>query len=215
MKFTETKLAGVYLIEPKRFEDERGFFSPIFSAKEFAARNLASVFVENNISYSKNRGTLRGIHYQAPPHGQDKVVRCTRGKVFDVAVDLRPDSSTFKQWMSVELSAENRVMLYLPGDCGHGFQTLVDDNAQWQRLIADDILWELAYAPSLGHPAKLSGREEAVRHATWFAGAVENFRFLNEEGLNYRDHRTRRQLSRRTPAHPGLRGAWSGSASRP
>lgn len=127
MKFTETKLAGVYLIEPKRFEDERGFFSPIFSAKEFAARNLASVFVENNISYSKNRGTLRGIHYQAPPHGQDKVVRCTRGKVFDVAVDLRPDSSTFKQWMSVELSAENRVMLYLPGDCGHGFQTLVDD----------------------------------------------------------------------------------------
>ena len=127
MKLTETKLAGVYLIEPKRFEDERGFFSPIFSAKEFAARNLASVFVDNNISYSKNRGTLRGIHYQAAPHGQDKLVRCTRGKVFDVAVDLRPDSPTFKQWISVELSAENRVMLYLPGDCGHGFQTLVDD----------------------------------------------------------------------------------------
>jgi len=127
MKLTETKLAGVYVIEPQRFEDDRGFFSPIFSAKEFAARKMAAVFVENNISYSKNRGTLRGIHYQAAPHGQDKLVRCTRGKVFDVAVDLRPDSPTFKQWISVELSAENRVMLYVPGDCGHGFQTLVDD----------------------------------------------------------------------------------------
>jgi dTDP-4-dehydrorhamnose 3,5-epimerase len=127
MKFTETKLDGVYILEPQRFEDERGFFAPSFSAREFAARDLASVFVENNISYSKSRGTLRGLHYQAAPHGQDKLVRCTRGAVFDVAVDLRPDSPTFKQWIGVELSEKNRLLMYLPGDCGHGFQTLVDD----------------------------------------------------------------------------------------
>ena len=127
MKFNETKLRGIYVIEPHRFEDDRGFFAQSFSAKEFAARGLATVFVENNISHSKYRGTLRGIHFQAAPHGQDKLVRCTRGAVFDVAVDLRPHSPTFKQWIGVELSAENRTMIYIPGDCGHGFQTLVND----------------------------------------------------------------------------------------
>jgi dTDP-4-dehydrorhamnose 3,5-epimerase len=127
MKITETKLAGVYLVEPRRFEDERGFFAASFSAKEFAARGIASVFVENNISYSKSKGTLRGIHYQAAPHGQAKLVRCTRGAIFDVAVDLRSDSPTFKQWVGFELSAESLLMLYLPGDCGHGYQTLVED----------------------------------------------------------------------------------------
>src|SRR2546426_12436794 len=101
MKFTETKLGGVYLLEPRRFKDGRGFFAPSFSAEAFAARGMASVFLENNISYSKKRGTLRGIHYQAAPHGQDKLVRCTRGAIFDVAVDLRPDSPTFKQWTCV------------------------------------------------------------------------------------------------------------------
>ncbi|MFN2499548.1 MAG: dTDP-4-dehydrorhamnose 3,5-epimerase [Pyrinomonadaceae bacterium] len=127
MIFTETKLRGVYVLQPERFEDERGFFAPSFSAKEFAERGLASVFVENNISYSKDRGTLRGMHYQAAPQGQAKLVRCTSGAVFDVAVDLRTDSPTFKQWTGVELSAQNRTMLYLPGDCGHGFLTLTDD----------------------------------------------------------------------------------------
>jgi dTDP-4-dehydrorhamnose 3,5-epimerase len=127
MKFTETKLPGVYIVEPRRFEDDRGFFAPSFRAQEFAARGMANVFVENNISFSKQRGTLRGMHYQAAPHGQAKLVRCTRGTIFDVAVDLRPESPTFKQWTAVELSEENRSMLYIPGDCAHGFQTLVDD----------------------------------------------------------------------------------------
>lgn len=127
MIFSETKLKGIYFIEPRRFEDERGFFAPSFLAREFAARGMASEFVENNISYSQSRGTLRGMHYQAAPYGQDKLIRCTRGAIFDVAVDLRPDSPTFKQWFGVELTAENRSMVYVPGDCGHGFQTLVDD----------------------------------------------------------------------------------------
>ncbi|HWN10323.1 MAG TPA: dTDP-4-dehydrorhamnose 3,5-epimerase [Pyrinomonadaceae bacterium] len=127
MTITETKLAGVYLVEPQRFEDDRGFFAPAFSAKDFAEQGMASVFVESNISFSTNRGTLRGMHYQAAPYGQDKLVRCTRGAIFDVAVDLRPDSPTFKEWIGVELSAENRNMLYVPADCGHGFQTLTSD----------------------------------------------------------------------------------------
>ena len=127
MRFTETKLKGVFLIEPKRFEDERGFFAPSFRAEEFAERGMASEFVENNISYSRSRGTIRGMHYQAAPHGQAKLVRCTRGAIYDVAVDLRRDSPTYREWVGVELTAENRSMLYVPGDCGHGFQTLVDD----------------------------------------------------------------------------------------
>ena len=127
MKFTETKLPGVFLIEPQRFGDERGFLAPSFSAKEFAVRGMESVFVESIISFSEQRGTLRGMHYQAAPFGQAKLVRCTRGAVFDVAVDLRPDSPAFKQWIGVELSAENRSMIYLPAEFGHGYQTLVDD----------------------------------------------------------------------------------------
>ncbi len=127
MIFSETRIKGIYLLQPKRFEDERGFFAPSFSAREFAARGLASNFVETNISYSRTRGTLRGMHYQAAPFGQAKLVRCTRGVVFDVAVDLRPSSPTYREWLGVELSAENRSMLYLPGDCAHGFQTLTDD----------------------------------------------------------------------------------------
>ena len=134
MIFTETKLPGVYLIEVEKFEDERGFFAPAFRARDLEARGLESVFVENNISYSRNRGTLRGMHYQASPHGQAKIVRCTRGAIFDVAIDLRPDSATFKQWVGFELTAENRSMLYLPGDCGHGFQTLVDDTEVFYKV---------------------------------------------------------------------------------
>lgn len=127
MHFTETKLQGTFIIEPERFEDERGFFAPAFSAAEFSARGLASVFVENNISYNKNRATLRGMHYQVAPYGQAKLIRCTRGAIFDVAVDLRPDSDTFKQWVGVQLSADDRSMVYVPGNYAHGFQTLQDD----------------------------------------------------------------------------------------
>jgi dTDP-4-dehydrorhamnose 3,5-epimerase len=127
MRINETKLGGVYIIEPQRFEDARGFFAPAFSAREFAARGMESEFVENNISYSKWAGTLRGMHYQAAPYGQAKLVRCTRGAIFDVVVDLRRDSPTFREWVGVELTAESRQLLYLPSDCAHGFQTLVDD----------------------------------------------------------------------------------------
>lgn len=134
MIFSETHLKGLYLIEPERFEDERGFFAPSFSQREFEARGLVGRFVENNISYNRRRGTLRGLHYQAAPYGQAKLVRCTRGAIFDVAVDLRPTSPTFRQWVGVELNAENRLMFYLPGDVAHGFQTLQDDTEVFYQV---------------------------------------------------------------------------------
>jgi dTDP-4-dehydrorhamnose 3,5-epimerase len=143
MKFTETKINGVFVIEPTKYEDERGFLAPSFSAREFEAREMAGHFPETNISYSLRRGTLRGMHYQAAPHEQAKLVRCTRGRVFDVAVDLRPDSPTYKEWVGVELTAENRRMLYLPGDCGHGFQTLTDDTEVFYMVSS-------TYAPESG-----------------------------------------------------------------
>jgi dTDP-4-dehydrorhamnose 3,5-epimerase len=134
MNFTETELPGVFIIEPERFQDERGFFSPTFSAREFEARGMASQFVENNLSYNRRRGTLRGLHYQAMPYGQAKLVCCTRGAIFDVAVDLRPDSPTFRQWVGAELTAENRLLCYIPGDMGHGFQTLENDTEVFYQV---------------------------------------------------------------------------------
>jgi len=134
MLFHEYKLPGVYLIEPERFEDERGFLAPSFSREEFEERGLPGYFVGNNISFNHRRGTLRGLHYQLKPHAQGKLVRCTRGSIFDVAVDLRPDSPTFCQWVGTELSADNRLMMYLPGDLAHGFQTLEDNSEVFYQV---------------------------------------------------------------------------------
>lgn len=134
MIFRETILKGAYVIEPARFEDERGFFAPSFSRREFEERGLTGCFVENNISYNLRRGTLRGLHYQAEPYGQAKLVRCTRGAILDVAVDLRPDSPTFRKWVSIELTAENRLMMFLPVHMAHGFQTLQDDTEVFYQV---------------------------------------------------------------------------------
>lgn len=134
MIFKDTRLHGLYVIEPERFGDQRGFLAPSFSKRAFEERGLAGCFVENNISYNRRRGTLRGLHYQAMPYGQAKLVRCTRGAIFDVAVDLRPDSPTFCKWVGTELTAENRVMMYLPGEMAHGFQTLEDDTEVFYQV---------------------------------------------------------------------------------
>ncbi|HEY0077456.1 MAG TPA: dTDP-4-dehydrorhamnose 3,5-epimerase [Pyrinomonadaceae bacterium] len=134
MIFKETKLKGAYVVEPERFGDERGFFARSWSAREFAAEGLDARMVECNISFNKRRGTLRGMHFQAAPHAQAKVVRCTLGAVFDCIVDLRPDSETFKRWFALELSAENRLMLYVPEGFAHGFQTLEDDSEVFYQM---------------------------------------------------------------------------------
>lgn len=127
MRFTETKLKGSYVIEPERFDDERGFFAPVYSAKDFAAHGINDRFVEGNLSFNRKRATLRGMHYQAAPHAQVKVVRCTLGAIFDVGIDLRPESPTFKQWVGVELTAQNRLSLLIPSGFAHGYLTLEDN----------------------------------------------------------------------------------------
>ena len=126
MVFTETKLKGAFIIEPELHEDTRGFFALSWSRTVFANRGLDSELTECNISFSRQKGTLRGMHYQAAPHAQTKLVRCTRGAIYDVIIDLRPASATFKRWTSVELTESNHLMLYVPKDFAHGFQTLED-----------------------------------------------------------------------------------------
>src|SRR5919199_1971213 len=125
MDVKETKLRGAYLVEPLRFDDGRGFFARSWSLKDLPGWEATSI-VESNVSYNEKRGTLRGMHYQAAPRAQAKIVRCTRGAVYDVIVDLRPDSPTFKEWVAAELTAENRLTLCVPAGFAHGFQTLAD-----------------------------------------------------------------------------------------
>ncbi|HRX80928.1 MAG TPA: dTDP-4-dehydrorhamnose 3,5-epimerase [Pirellulaceae bacterium] len=128
MRFQKTKLDGVYLVEPERAEDERGFFARTWCSREAAELSLQRTWVQSSVSFNKRKGTLRGMHYQVAPHAETKLVRCTRGSVFDVVVDLRCGSSTYCQWCGFELSAENGRQLYIPADCAHGFLTLCDDS---------------------------------------------------------------------------------------
>jgi dTDP-4-dehydrorhamnose 3,5-epimerase len=127
MIFTETKLEGAFIIEPQKLEDARGFFARTWSQREFAERGLESRPVEGNASFNKAKGTLRGMHYQVAPFAQAKLVRCSRGAIYDVIVDLRPASPTFKQWVGVELTESNGLLLYVPAGFAHGFQTLEDE----------------------------------------------------------------------------------------
>jgi len=127
MLFTETKLKGAYIIDVKRLEDERGFFGRSYCQREFEALGLNTNAVQANVSYNKKKGTLRGMHMQLAPHEETKLVRCTRGAIYDVIVDLRPDSPTFKQWIGVELTADSYRMLYVPEGFAHGFITLEDN----------------------------------------------------------------------------------------
>ena len=126
MKFTETALPGVYIVEPAVFGDNRGFFMESWSQRAFEETGLHYDFVQDNHSSSTVKGTLRGIHFQRNPKAQGKLMRCVRGRILDVAVDLRQDSPTYRQWVSEELSAENHRQLWIPQGFGHGFLTLED-----------------------------------------------------------------------------------------
>ena len=136
MIFIETKLTGAYIIEPERIEDERGFFARTWCRHEFAERGLSVELAQCNVSYNPRVGTLRGMHYQAAPDAEVKLVRCTMGAIYDVIVDMRPDSPTFRQWIAAELTAENRRMLYIPHGFAHGFQTLVDGSEVFYQISA-------------------------------------------------------------------------------
>ncbi len=134
MIFIKTELAGAVIVEPEWLEDERGFFARIWCQQEFIEQGLNPNLVQCNISFNKKRGTLRGMHYQAKPFEEAKLVRCTMGALYDVIIDLRPTSITFKRWVSVELTAENRRALYIPAGLAHGFQTVVDDTEVFYQI---------------------------------------------------------------------------------
>lgn len=126
MIFHETPLKGAFVIDLDLKEDDRGFFARSFCQKEFKEHGLTSGVAQANVSYNKRKGTLRGMHYQITPYEETKLVRCTSGAIYDVIIDLRKDSPTYKQWFGVELNAQNRKMLFVPESFGHGFLTLKD-----------------------------------------------------------------------------------------
>jgi dTDP-4-dehydrorhamnose 3,5-epimerase len=143
MTFTETKLQGAFIIDIERFEDERGFFANTFTHEKFKELGLPTQFSQCSISFNKKKGILRGMHYQLSPKAQPKYVRCTKGSVYDVIIDLRPESATFCQWISVELSDDNHKILYIPRGFAHGFQTLTEKSEIFYQ-ISEDYVPELA-----------------------------------------------------------------------
>jgi dTDP-4-dehydrorhamnose 3,5-epimerase len=141
MIFKETRLKGAFVVELEKRVDERGFFARAWCRHEFGSRGLSSDIVQCNISFNHQRGTLRGMHYQAAPHEEIKIVRCIKGAVCDVVIDLRPNSETFKEWHAVELTADNRKMMYVPKGFAQGFLTLTDDCEIFYQMSTD-------YAPA-------------------------------------------------------------------
>ena len=141
MIFKKAQFTGVYLIEPEPITDERGLFARTWCKREFAEHGLNPELVQCNVSFNKRAGTLRGMHHQIAPHEEAKLVRCTAGGIYDVIIDLRSTSPTFKQWLAVELTAENRKMIYIPEGFSHGFLTLRDNTEVFYQMSA-------FYAPS-------------------------------------------------------------------
>lgn len=136
MIFTRTSLEGAYIIDIEKKEDDRGFFARTFCANEFTQKKLDSTFVQANTSFNYKKGTLRGMHFQKSPYEEDKLVRCTKGSIFDVIIDLRKDSPTYKKWFGVELSEENRKSLFVPKGFAHGYLTL-EDNSEVTYLVTE------------------------------------------------------------------------------
>ncbi len=134
MIFTKTNLEDAFVIDIEKKEDDRGFFARTFCANEFSENNLDSKFVQANTSFNYKKGTLRGMHFQKPPYEEDKLVRCTKGSIFDVMIDLRKESPTYKKWFGVELTEENRKSLFVPKGFAHGYMTL-EDNTEVTYLV--------------------------------------------------------------------------------
>ena len=174
--FRETKLRGSFIIEPEKFEDERGFFGRSFSDAEFEAHGINSRIVECNISFNKKKHTIRGMHFQSAPYAQAKLVRCTHGAIYDVIIDLRPESPTYKEWVAEELTAKNRLMLYVPEGFAHGFQTLEDDT---------EVLYQMSayYAPAAAGGVRWNDPAFAIR---WPPTADV---IVNERDGTYPDYR--------------------------
>jgi dTDP-4-dehydrorhamnose 3,5-epimerase len=191
MRFTETTLFGAWLIAPEPAGDHRGFFARTFCAREYAERGLATTFVQHSTSHSTKRGTLRGMHFQRPPHAEVKVVSCLKGAIWDVIIDLRPGSPTHLQWQGFELTDENRQQLYVPEGFAHGFQTLCEEaevgyliSAFYAPSAADgvryndpafDIDWPLPVVVLSDKDASwpdFVGQRPSTRHANYAIGGV-------------------------------------------
>jgi dTDP-4-dehydrorhamnose 3,5-epimerase len=171
MKFLKTPLAGAYTIELEKRGDDRGFFARFFCEKEFAAAGLETRFVQINNSLTGAKGTLRGLHYQRPPAAEVKVVRAVRGGIWDLIVDLRPDSPTFRQWFGAELNADNRRVMYVPRGFGHGFVTLTDDaeafylvSAAYSPEAERGLRWN---DPAIGVEWPIEPRETSEKDRNW------------------------------------------------
>lgn len=171
MIFTETKLPGAYLIDIEKRGDQRGFFARGWCQKEFEAHGLIPRVVQVNISLSKQKGTLRGMHYQVAPYAEAKLVRCTRGALYDVIIDLRSDSPTYLQWLGAELTAENYRMIYVPEGFAHGFLTLADNTEatyQVSQFYTPEAEGGMRYDdPALGIEWPLAVRVISDKDANW------------------------------------------------
>lgn len=173
VKFTETRLKGAFTIDIEPVEDERGFFARAGCRREFKAHGLTFDFMQCNLSFNRKKGILRGMHYQIKPNEEIKLVRCTRGAIYDVLVDLRPDSPTFKQWVALHLNAENRRMLYIPGGFAHGFQTLEEETELFYQMSA-------FYAPESARGVRW---DEPAFHIEWPAAE----RLISAKDQSYPD----------------------------
>jgi len=149
MHFLPTQLPGVFVVEPEPKADDRGCFARTWCRAEFAAAGLATDWVQCSVSFNHRSGTLRGMHWQAAPHEEVKLVRCTMGAAYDVVLDLRSDSAAFGKWVAVEITAENRRAVYIPAGCAHGFQTLVDATELFYQMsefyhaeVARGVRWD-------------------------------------------------------------------------
>jgi len=156
VKFNPTPLAGAYLIDIERHDDERGFLARTFCRDEFAAHGLRASFVQCNVSFNARKGTLRGMHFQAKPHEEAKLLCCTRGAIYDVIVDLRRQSPTFRKWASFELTSDNHSLLYVPEGLAHGFQSL-EDNTDVFYLMSE------MYQPALDRGVRWNDPAFAIR----------------------------------------------------
>lgn len=172
MLFSETKLAGTFIIDFELHEDERGFFARAWCEEEFKEHGLNPRLVQCNVSFNRKLGTLRGMHYQVVPYAEAKLVRCTRGAIYDVVIDLRPNSLTYKQWLNLELTEDNHRAIFIPEGLAHGFQTLRDDSEvfyqmsesyhpEWARGIRwNDPIFKIKWPI---HPPIISERDQNFR----------------------------------------------------
>lgn len=173
MLFEKTKLTGALIVDIEPLTDERGFFARTWCQEEFGAQGLNTRWVQCNISFNKKKGTLRGMHYQIAPHQEIKLVRCMKGAIYDVIVDLRPSSATFRQWIAVELTADNRRALYIPEGFAHGFQTLVDESEVFYQMSA-------FYAPQCARGVRW---DDWAFNITW----PEDARIIADKDQQYAD----------------------------